>query len=62
MLDLRLQLNQAALQALLDGHELSLTIEEVEVTLRASDEVVENYRQQLQLSLLRMLPVGSLPN
>lgn len=62
MLDLRLQLNQAAFQALLDGHELSLTIEDVEVTLRASDEVVETYREQLQLSLLRMLPVGSLPN
>ena len=62
MLELELVINQAALAALLEGHTLLLTIEDGEVTLRASDDVVKNYQQHLQLTLLRMLPVGGMPH
>lgn len=58
MIELALEVNRAALNHMLEGHELEMTIEGVHIVLRVSDEVVESYRQHVQLVLLQMLPMG----
>ena len=62
MLEIRLEINDGALRALLDGHELSIQLEGAEVTLRASDEVTEKYRQHMQLTMLRLTPIDGRPH
>lgn len=62
MLEIELVVNRAALTALLEGHQLMLRVEDTDITLRVTDDVVKEYQQHLQLTLLHRVPVGGLPH
>lgn len=64
MVELRLALTLDAMEAIAQGAELVLDVEEddVRVFIRCDAATVNAFQTQVQRALLHMLPVSDLPN